>query len=81
MAPRKTNTKESSVARSTYIFTSHRENQAVTRQDLEILANNLSQTFAEQLRNVAAQQNSPQQNDNIELNATLATMAQQMQDL
>ena len=69
------------MARSTNTSTSHRENQAVTRQDPDILANNLSQTFAEQLRNVAAQQNSPQQNDNIELNATLATMAQQMQDL
>ena len=63
------------MARSTDTSTFHRENQAVPRQDLDILANNLSQTFAEQLRNVTAQQNPSQQNNNTELNATLATMA------
>ena len=75
MAPQKTKTKEAYVVRSTDTSTSHRENQAVTRKDLDILANNLSQTFAEQLRNVTAQQNPSQQNNNTELNATLATMA------
>lgn len=77
MAPRKTNTKEASMARSIDTSTSHREGQAVTRQDLETLANNLSHTFAEQLRNVTAQQTQK----NHDLNATLAAMTQQIQDL
>ena len=77
MAPRKTNTKEASVARNTDTSTSQRENRAVTRQDLDALANNLSRTFAEQLRNVTAQQPP----NNPDLNVTLAAITQQIQDL
>ena len=66
------------MALSTDTSTCHRENQAITREDLDILAKNLTQTFSEQLRNIAAQQNSPQQNNNTELNANLAAMAQKI---
>ena len=47
MAPQNTNTKEASMARSIDTSTSHHEIQVVTRQDLDILAKNLSQTFDE----------------------------------
>ena len=69
------------MARSTNTSTSHHENKAVTRQDLNILASNLSQTFADQLRNVVALQNPPQQYTNTEINTSVATMAQKIKKL